>query len=226
MEVVWLGQAGLLFRSKSLKIMVDPYFSNDAEKLNAKNYRRIPADEKLLEEKIDVLIITHCHADHFDAGTISKILKNNAKVLVLAPTSVWNDIRKNEGEHNYVLFNRGTQWTEKGFRFTAVMAEHSDASAIGVIIDDGEKKYYVTGDTLYNEEIFEKLPSDIYAVFLPVNGYGNNLNMADAKRFAEKISAKRVVPIHCGMFDEIDMDKFVCNGKRLPRVYQKVDLGE
>ena len=48
-------------------------------------------------------------------------------------------------------------------------AEHSDPTPIGVIIDDGEKKYYITGDTLYNEEIFKDIPEDIYALFLPVN---------------------------------------------------------
>ena len=33
------------------------------------------------------------------------------------------------------------------------------------------------------KEIFDDIPDDIYAVFLPVNGAGNNMNMTDAKRF-------------------------------------------
>ena len=55
--------------------------------------------------------------------------------------------------------------TYKNVIFTAVKAEHSDVDAIGFIVDDGCKKLYITGDTLYNEEIFEDLPDDIYAVF-------------------------------------------------------------
>ena len=103
-------------------------------------------------------------------------------MTVLAPSSVWGEVRKIGGNNNYVLFNRHTQWSGGGLVFTAVKAEHSDPTPIGVIIDDGEKKYYVTGDTLYNEEIFADIPDDIYAVFLPVNGVGNNMNMADTYR--------------------------------------------
>ena len=95
-------------------------------------------------------------------------------------------MRKIGGNNNYALFNRHTSWTESGIKFTAVKAEHSDITPIGVIIDDGEKKYYITGDTLYNEEIFSDIPGDIHCIFLPVNGVGNNMNMADAARFAKK----------------------------------------
>ena len=74
------------------------------------------------------------------------------------------------------MFNRHTIWTHNGVTFTAVKAEHSDPFAIGVVIQTEETCFYVTGDTLYNTKIFEDLPSDIDLVFLPVNGYGNNMN--------------------------------------------------
>ena len=128
------------------------------------------------------------------------------------------------GDHNYVLFNRHTSWTEKGIRFTAVKAEHSDPTPIGVIIDDGEKKYYITGDTLYNEEIFSDIPDDIYALFLPINGVGNNMNKVDAARFAKRIGAKKVVPIHFGMFDNMTADDFVCENKVTPEIYKEILL--
>lgn len=70
------------------------------------------------------------------------------------------------------------------------------------------KKYYITGDTLYNEDIFGELRDDIYAVFLSVNGAGNNMNMNDAKAFFERINSQFAVPIPYGMFDEIDISKF------------------
>ena len=123
-----------------------------------------------------------------------------------------------------MLFNRHTQWSEGGLIFTAVKAEHSDPTPIGVIIDDGEKKYYVTGDTLYNEDIFSDIPDDIYTVFLPVNGVGNNMNMTDAARFAKRIGAKKVVPIHTGMFDELDVNAFTCENKVVPRIYEIVEV--
>ena len=222
MKITWLGQAGLLLETGDYKIMVDPYFSDSVAKVNPNNYRRAAMQEEFWAVKPDVLIFTHNHLDHYDPETVARILAQARDVLVLAPGSVWGEVRKMGGGHNYVLFNRHTSWTEKGIRFTAVKAEHSDPTPIGVIIDDGEKKYYITGDTLYNEEIFGDIPEDIYAVFLPINGVGNNMNMTDAARFAKKIGAKKVVPIHFGMFDELTARDFPCENKVIPEIFKEV----
>lgn len=224
MQITFLGQAGLLFKTPALTIMVDPYLSNSVEKINPANYRRVPVNEAFFEVKPDVMIFTHNHLDHYDPETVSRYLTADSSILVLAPQSVWSEVRKFGGHNNYVLFNRHTQWTEKGIQFTAVKAEHSDPSPIGVIIDDGEKKYYITGDTLYHPEIFEDIPEDIYALFLPVNGTGNNMNMADALRFAKKIQAKKTVPIHVGMFDELHTLDFDCENRVIPEIYKEIML--
>lgn len=224
MKVTYLGQAGLLFEKEDFKIMIDPYLSDSVEKINPKNYRRVPVDESFFERKPDVMIFTHNHLDHYDPETVSHFITPNSNITVMAPGSVWDNVRKTGGNNNYIVFNRHTEWTEKGIRFTAVKAEHSDSTPIGVIIDDGERKYYVTGDTLYNEEIFADIPGDIYALFLPVNGVGNNMNMTDAARFARRINAEKTVPIHIGMFDELTADDFECENKVIPQIYEVIKL--
>jgi len=224
MRIVYLGQAGLLLENENVKIMIDPYLSDSVEKINPKSYRRVAVDESLFEIKPDVMIFTHNHLDHYDPETAMRFITENTKITVLSPKSVWDEVRKIGGDNNFVMFNRHTVWSENDIVFTAVKAEHSDTSAIGVIIDDGERKYYITGDTLYNEEIFRDIPDDIFAVFLPVNGVGNNMNMVDAKRFCERINPKFAVPIHCGIFDEIDMNEFKFKNKVVPEIYKEVVL--
>ena len=224
MKVTYLGQAGLLFEKNGFKIMIDPYLSDSVEKINPKNYRRVPVDENFFKIKPDVMIFTHNHLDHYDPETVSHFIDENSNITVLAPKSVWDEVHKIGGSNNYILFNRHTEWSENGIKFTAVKAEHSDITPIGVIIDDGERKYYVTGDTLYNEEIFGDIPSDIYALFLPVNGVGNNMNMTDAARFVKRINAERTVPIHIGMFDEITADEFDCKNKIIANIYKEIML--
>ena len=224
MNCTWLGQAGLLFEKDSFQILIDPYFSDSVEKMNPKNFRRQAVDERFLKIQPDVMIFTHNHLDHFDPETVGYFLNENSKSLVLAPSSVWGDVRKIGGENNFVLFDRGTSWTENGLLFRAVKASHSDAAAIGVILADGEKKYYITGDTLYNEEIFVDLPQEVDAVFLPVNGVGNNMNMTDAARFAKRIGAKKAVPIHIGMFDSLSAENFPCENKYVPEIYKQFSL--
>ena len=224
MKCTWVGQGGLLFEKDGFRILIDPYFSDSVEKINPKNFRRTPVDERFLKIKPDVMIFTHNHLDHYDPETIPCFLNSESRVLVLAPRSVWDEVRKIGGENNYILFNRHSSWTEGGIRFDAVLASHSDPSPIGVIISDGEKKYYVTGDTLYNEEIFADLPDGIDTVFLPVNGVGNNMNMTDAARFAKRVGAKRTIPIHIGMFDTLSAGDFHCENKYVPEVYKEFEL--
>ena len=72
-----------------------------------------------------------------------------------------------------------------------------------MIFSDNDKTYYVTGDTLYNSKVFESVSDDIDVLFLPINGVGNNMNITDACRFADKIGAKKTVPCHFGLFDSI-----------------------
>jgi len=224
MKITFLGQAGLLFDKNGFKIMIDPYLSNSVEKINHKNFRRVDIDESVFSIKPDVMIFTHNHLDHYDPETVRHFINEGSNILILAPESVWENVRKIGGNNNYVLFNRHTTWTENGIRFTAVKAEHSDPTPIGVIIDDGVKKYYITGDTLYNEEIFEDIPEDIYALFLPVNGVGNNMNMVDAAYFAKRINAQKTVPIHIGMFDELKATDFNCKNKVIAEIYKEINV--
>lgn len=168
------------------------------------------------------MVFTHNHLDHYDPETVAHFITKDTRMLVLSPVSVSEEVRLIGGLNNYVQFDRHTSWTEQGVRFTAVKAAHRDLAAIGVIIEAEGRKYYVTGDTLYNEDIFADIPDDIYAVFLPINGVGHNMNIVDAARFAERIGAQKVVPMHFGMFDEMSPEGFACENRVIPEIYQEI----
>ena len=206
MKVTWLGQAGLLFDNGSFKIMIDPYFSDSVGRIDGKKHRRIPVPTDALTIEPDVLIFTHDHSDHYDHETAELLLGiGRSTKTVLAPRSAWEKARMLGGDHNYVLLDRGCEWTERGFRFTSVGAVHSDPCAIGVVIHDlsDGRKFYVTGDTLYSHKILSELPEEIDAIFLPINGSGNNMNKSDAERFAASVGARVAIPYHVGMMDEL-----------------------
>lgn len=203
-------------------ILIDPYLSDSVAKVNPLNYRRIPVDEHFLHIKPDVIICTHNHLDHTDPDTLKYYLNSEEGVVVLAPTAAWEEVQKFGGKHNYLRFNRHTEVTIGDIRFLSVKAEHSDVHPVGVIIEAEDRRYYVTGDTLYNTEIFEDIPEQIDVVFLPVNGVGNNMNMADAKRFCDRIKPRLAAPIHCGLFDDIDMNIFGYEPKFVPQIYEEI----
>ncbi len=226
MLVTWLGQAGLLFETDEASVIVDPSLSDSCGKTNPASHRRVPVDESFLSIHPDFLIFTHNHLDHYDPETAEVYLAMKEKITVLCPQSVWTVARQQGNGHNYVEFDRHTTWTDKGLRFTAVKATHSDAYAIGVLIEEIKtgKVYYVTGDTLYNSEIFADLPDNIHAVFLPVNGVGNNMNMTDAAAFAAKTGAKYVVPLHVGLMDDKSPVDFECPGRVLPKFWKVIPI--
>ena len=223
MKVTWLGQAGLMFETNGKTIIIDPYLSDSVEKVEPKNYRRVAVDESFLKIKPDIIILTHNHLDHTDPETLPHYLKEDAGLLVLASGNAWQTARKIAGGNNYVQFNRHTVWTDGNVRFSAVYAEHSDSCAIGVIIEAEGKTYYITGDTLYSKKIFSDLPDNIDYVFLPVNGVGNNMNFADGCAFCQKLGAK-AIPLHCGLFDNIDLNKFPYENKTVPEFYKEIKL--
>lgn len=225
MKVTWLGQAGLLLETGETGILVDPYLSNSVAAIQPHNWRRVPVDERFLKIKPDVIILTHDHLDHTDPDTLCHYLGKESEVLVLASENAWHRVRGLFGglKNNYVTFNEGTEWTEKGIHFKAVRAKHSDSHAIGVLITAEDKTYYITGDTLYDAALLDGLPDRIDAVFIPVNGVGNNMNMTDAKRFCEQIGAL-AVPIHCGLFDEKDLHDFEYENKIVPEIYKLIRM--
>jgi len=224
MKITWLGQAGLMFDTEGTKIIVDPYLSNSVEKIQPLFWRRVPVDESFLDMRPDVIVLTHDHLDHTDPETLCHYLKEDSGICVLASGNAWEKARKTfGGNNNYVMFNRLTEWTHKNVRFSAVYAEHSDDQAIGVIIEAEGKKYYITGDTLYSKKIFADLPLDLDYVFLPVNGVGNNMNMADGKRFCEQLGIT-AIPLHCGLFDELDLNDFGYENKVIPQFYKEINL--
>lgn len=223
--IYFLGQAGLLFQLKGKNVIVDPYFTDTVRQFEPQNYRRQPVDVHFAEIQPDILLLTHDHLDHYDKPTVARYLQKGG-VTVLAPYSVWQDVRTCGGNNEYVLFDEGTSVTAYGIRIRAVKAAHSDPYAIGAVLYDDKDAYYITGDTLYSEKVFASLPSDgLRAVFLPINGKGNNMNACDAAAFAERTGADCAVPLHFGMFDEMSGREFQCAIRTvIPEIYKEIQV--
>ncbi len=226
MKVTWLTQAGLLFDTGKMKIMVDPYLSDSlaAEGLS----RRIPVDTRFLSEVPDVLLITHEHKDHLDPETLAGLLGTDKCVTVLAPEKAYNSLLAYEKGNNLVLLPPHSVWSEGGVTFYSVKAEHSDRTAAGFIIDDGAQTFYISGDTVYNydliDDVLDLAPDGVDFAFLPINGRGSNMNAHDAADLAYEIGAKTAVPLHYGLFDEITPSDFDFDDALILTPYEETRL--
>ena len=233
MKVTWLTQAGLYFKNSRLQILVDPYLTDCMGEINPKKARRIPTDESFFNIKPDLILITHDHIDHCNEKTLKRFLENTDKeITILASESAYNHILPMAQDHNLVLVAPHTVWSVGGVTFYAVHAEHSDRSAVGFIIDDGKKTYYVSGDTLYNYDVMDDVldlvengdEGGVDYAFLPINGKGNNMNANDAADFAYEMGAKCAIPIHWGLVDDIDPATFDFEDKVVLKPYEEYSI--
>jgi hypothetical protein len=149
-------------------------------------------------------------------------------ITVLAPENAYKKLLEFGGDHNYVLLAPHSVWSEGEVTFYSVHAEHSDRTAAGFIIDDGENTYYVSGDTLYNydviDDVLDLVPDGVGYAFLPINGVGNNMNAQDASDFAYEINAKIGVPLHYGLFDSISPESFDFDERLILTPYTPTEL--
>ena len=229
MKVTWLTQAGFLFKSSRLEILVDPYLADTMGEINPKKARKIPVDESCFDIKPDLILITHDHVDHCNEETLKRFLGTSEKpITILASESAYNHLLPLAEDHNLVLLAPHTVWSEGGITFYSVHAEHSDRSAVGFILDDGKKTYYVSGDTLYNydviDDVLDLVEDGVDYAFLPINGRGNNMNAKDAADFAYEIGAKNAIPTHYGLIDSIDPESFDFEDRIILSPYEEVEL--
>ena len=228
MKVTWITQAGLLFDTGKIKILVDPYLSDSVGDIDPIKKRRIPVDESFFDISPDIILITHDHLDHLDPATLEVFLEREKNITVLAGECAYRKLVRYGKGHNYVLLAPHSVWSEGGVTFYSVRAEHSDRTAVGFIIDDGSETFYVSGDTLYNYEVIDDVldlaPDGVDFAFLPINGVGNNMNARDAADFAYEIGAKCAIPLHYGLFDSLTPDAFDFDDRLILEVYKETKL--
>jgi len=217
-QLLWLGQSAFRIRTVSGKvIVVDPFLVNNP---------KTPESYKKLEAlgKVDLILVTHAHGDHFgDAPALARL--NNAPVV--GPAGLDQSIqtlgilppelapRMNKGGTITPFAADGSP----GVRITQVHAEHSSellwhnpatgkdethvgGEPVGFIIElENGFRIYHMGDTgLFGDLklIGERYKPDL--VLIPIGGHFV-LNPVDAAfAIREYLKPRFVIPMHYGTF--------------------------
>lgn len=237
MKCTWLGQAGFyLVSDGGLSIMIDPYLSHNLEKTHGPDFHReVEIREEYFTCPLDVLVLTHLHDDHTDFDTLDRLLDRPEPVTILANLDTYWALRKRYPAHHlYNMFERGIEITLGDVLFRAVLAVHSDERAFGVVLESGGRKLWHTGDTMYHRDLAAWAGEGVDWMFFPINGWGNNMNAADACRLVNAVQPRVAVPIHWDMFAAYgyDPERFrkqfaeLCPGRemRLLREYEEIEF--
>jgi L-ascorbate metabolism protein UlaG (beta-lactamase superfamily) len=194
MTIRFLGQSGYIIKTEKTEIMIDPYLSDSVNRV-AGRPRTLPIP--ITPEKIncDAVICTHNHLDHLDPDTVAQI---NDEQFFITTNEGKTELNK-LGKEQVVSLNIGQSTVVGDIEITAVFADHT-VEAFGLIVKAENKTLYFSGDTLYNEKLFDiaKYKPDI--TFICINGRLGNMNVDEALITAKRIGAKINIPNHYDMF--------------------------
>lgn len=195
MKIRFLGQSGYILKSGDSEIIIDPYLSDSVNRV-AGRPRTLPIPISPQDIKCDAVICTHNHLDHLDPDTVSEITPNQYFIT----TNEGVAELKKLGRENADVLNVGDSIKIGNFELTAVFADHT-VEAFGLIVKAENITLYFSGDTLYNEKLFQIAEYKPDITFICINGRLGNMNVDEALITAKKIGAKTNIPNHYDMFE-------------------------
>jgi L-ascorbate metabolism protein UlaG (beta-lactamase superfamily) len=174
----------------------------------------IPEKDKV-QDKIDLMLVTHGHDDHFDVKLPEILAKTQAK-LVANPICRWYLLENGLPETQIEPINYGGTIELLDVKVTMVQAFHlahinepdgrftHPHGSVGFILhlSDGLRIYFA-GDTGVFGDM--KLIGDIYKPQVAVLPIGDRYTMGPLEAFyaVGMIGAQYVIPFHYGTFDSL-----------------------
>jgi L-ascorbate metabolism protein UlaG (beta-lactamase superfamily) len=148
LKVTYLGNCGFLYENDKSKVLVDPfgteygsffYLPSEATTKNIVN-GNIPFN------KIDLLLITHIHGDHFNAKLAESFLLNNSRTKMVCPPQVLKLMKDSCSNYAKIglqiispdlSINKLKRIKINDFSVTAIRMQHgTDRSLVGVKYSD------------------------------------------------------------------------------------------
>lgn len=194
MKIRFLGQSGYLLQSGKTEILIDPYLSDSVNRV-AGRPRLLPIPVRPEDVHCDAVIATHNHLDHLDPDTVTGM--DPAQFFLT--TEEGKEALRKLGRENVRALHVGDVVTVGDFRIHAVFADHT-VEAFGVVVEAEGHRAYFSGDTLYNEKLFEVAALRPDVTFICINGRLGNMSTEEALTVARRIGAPYNVPTHYDMF--------------------------
>jgi len=201
--LTWLGQGGYALQIGEKIVFLDPYMSDMVGKKEGLA-RLVPPPIDPQNARPDVYLATHDHMDHLDTDFIRQM--DCAGVRFICPESCKTALLaldKGIGAEQITVVKQGDVLELEGFTLRVVYADHTPDS-VGFVIEAQGITVYITGDTLYGEEVGAGVNADI--ICCCVNGKWGNMNAEEAVQVALRSGARLAIPNHYGMFASNTVD--------------------
>ena len=226
LRVTMVGHATLLLQIGGLNLLTAPVWSDRASPFTRVGPRRVTAPGIKLKDlpRIDAVLLSHNHYDHFDIATLKALHARHAPLIV---TPLGNDsiIRRHIPKAGITAGDWGSQtsigpdadvhivpanhWSSHGLR------DRRMALWGGFVLRVKDKQIYFAGDTGYGTgQVFRQIrerfgPPDL--ALLPIGAYDPRWFLAaqhadpdEAIQIMRDLEARAAVAIHWGTFKLTD----------------------
>jgi L-ascorbate metabolism protein UlaG (beta-lactamase superfamily) len=214
-DVTWWGHATATVRDSGVSVLTDPVLVQRLAHLR----RRRGALPPPSVTTVDVVLVSHLHADHLHLGSLSRLPAGTRVVVPRgAPAAVAGLRKLGSTWLDLIEVSAGDEVPAGPVRVRAVPAAHDgrrlpygpqQVRALGYVVE-GEARTYFAGDTgLFSGMADAVGPVDV--ALLPVGGWGPFLGDGhlDARRAAQalkRLAPASAVPVHYGTYWPIGMD--------------------
>ena len=196
MTITKIGHCCLLIKYENYTILTDPgRFSNGQNSITG----------------IDLILITHEHADHIHIESLQEVLKNNPNAIVVTNRGV-GKLLDEAGIVYTILEGSASQ------EFEGVLIEAFDGKHEEIFEDFGQVQntgYFIANKLFYPGDSFKEPGKPVDILALPVAG--SWCRIPDAVRYALAVKPKRVFPVHDALLkDECLPIAYLAPQKYLP----------
>jgi L-ascorbate metabolism protein UlaG (beta-lactamase superfamily) len=175
MKVTKIAHSCLLVEENGVRILTDP--TNFSKKQNEL-------------DGIDILLITHEHADHCDPESVKAIIKRNPNAKVITNSAV-GAVLNTLGIKHFLLENGGSI-TESGIKFEGFGEKHALVySGIPIVQNTG---YMIAGKLFHPGDSLTIPSKHVEVLALPFAGPW--LKLAESVDYVKIVKPKRSFPIH------------------------------
>ena len=208
----YIANEGVLIRAADKQILIDSlhreykpaYLFPPADLLKSLETAQKPYD------KIDLLLVSHIHLDHFHAESVALHLKNNPAAVFASSEQAVGEISKSFADYEKIKpqikpiaheWKKAVEFAQEGIKVRFLGLRHANAQFISIqnfghLIEIGGKKLLHIGDadmTTENFAAFNLAKENIDVAFIP---YWFLLSENGRKLVKEQFNPKQIIAVH------------------------------